>query len=200
MSFHKRWIWTATVCCGLLAVAWAKLPPRPPLGNPHAKVKVLIFEDLECPDCAQWHKYLNTVILPRYGKQVAFYLRDYPLPQHEWAFNAAVIERYFSSLNPKLYFAWINFCYYNQNEITAGNLMRYAARVAAPYGVSSGQINQAFANPAFFAAVQKDQALGNRMHVEHTPTIFVLFRGREEVNSFGQWQSALNQALAAQGK
>jgi protein-disulfide isomerase len=193
----KRWQ-SGCVLFIILAVsslAWARLPPRPPLGNARARVKVLIFEDLECPSCAQWHQYLESVVLPRYGSRVAFYLRDYPLPQHEWAFNAAVIERYFSSLNPKLYFAWVNFCYRHQNQITPDNLMRYAARIAAGFGVSGAQINQAFANPEFFAAVQADQQAGNRLHVHHTPTIFVMFHGREEVDSFGQLTSALNQAL-----
>ncbi len=173
------------------------LPARPPLGNPHARVKVYIFEDLECPDCALWHKYLRSTILPRYGSRVAFYLRDYPLPQHNWSYNAAVLERFFAAHNSRLYFAWIDYCYDHQAEITPENLMNRAAALAAPYGLTLDRLQQAFSNERYFQAVQKDQSLGNRIGIDHTPTIFLDRPGGAQVTTFAQFQQALARQLHA---
>lgn len=176
----------------------AKLPSRPPLGNPHARVRVYIFEDLECPDCAQWHKLLRSQLLPRYGQRVAFYLRDYPLPQHTWAFNAAVLERYFAAHNTRLYFAWVDYCYSHQAQLTSANLMRRAARLAAGYDISRDQLDQAFAKTRYFRAVESDQALGNRIGIHHTPTIYLTRPGGVEISTPAQLQRALQQRLQAQ--
>ncbi len=180
----------------LQAVASKPLPPRPPLGNPHARVKVYIFEDLQCPDCAQWHKYLRAVILPRYGKRVAFYLRDFPLPQHTWSFNAAVLERYFAARNAALYFAWVDYCYQYQAQITSANLMRRASEVAARYGLHTS-LDRVFTKTRYFQAVEKDQALGNRIGIDHTPTIYLGRPGGEQVNTYAQLQHALERQLMA---
>lgn len=64
----------------------------PIAGNPQSKVRVIIFHDLECPDCAHWHGAFETQF-PSFGSRVAFEFRDCPLPQHLWSFNAAVIAR-----------------------------------------------------------------------------------------------------------
>ena len=63
-------------------------------GNPSSTVRVLIYEDLQCPDCQNLRTLLDTKVLPRYGKRVAFIHRDFPLGKHEWARPAAVAARW----------------------------------------------------------------------------------------------------------
>ncbi|MGH9466431.1 MAG: DsbA family protein [Terriglobales bacterium] len=161
----------------------AASPPKhsasadPIVGNVHSRLRVIIYQDLECPDCAQWHQVFKNQIIPRFGKEVGFEFRDYPLPQHAWSFNASVLARYFDTHSQKLGMAWRNYCFTHQNVITPGNLMATATRWAQPYGISASQVESTFADPDLFALVQADQRQGNADHVQHTPT--VTFRGSE---------------------
>ncbi|NWF85183.1 MAG: thioredoxin domain-containing protein, partial [Bryobacteraceae bacterium] len=60
-------------------------PPTRVEGNPSSPVRVVIYEDLQCSDCAAFRKMLDEKLLPRYGSKVAFEHRDFPLAKHSWA-------------------------------------------------------------------------------------------------------------------
>lgn len=168
--------------------------PDPILGDVHSKLRVIVYQDLECPDCAQWHQVFKSQIIPRFGKQVGFEFRDYPLPQHQWSFNASVLARYFDTHGLKIGMAWRDYCFTHQNDLTPANLMDTAARFARPYGITRAQLDDAFANPDLFALVQADQRRGNHDNVQHTPT--VLFNGTE-AKTPQQLELWLAQALEA---
>jgi len=175
--------------------AWAKPPaatPDPVAGNPQSSVRVIIYQDLECPDCAQWHAVLESTILPKFGKQVAFEFRDFPLRQHRWSFNAAVLARYFDTLNVQVGLAWRDYCFTHQDELTPDNLINQAAAWAAPHGVSRAQIEQVFSRSDLFAKVTADLKRGNADQVQHTPT--VLLNGKEATTP-EQLEQMLTQAL-----
>jgi protein-disulfide isomerase len=63
-------------------------------GNPKAAVRVIIYEDLQCPDCAVLRKMLDEKLLPKYKDRVAFEHRDVPLAKHSWARQAAIAARF----------------------------------------------------------------------------------------------------------
>lgn len=149
----------------------------PVVGDAHSSVRVIIYQDLECPDCARWHKIFTAQIIPQFGAKVGFEFRDYPLPQHLWSFNAAVLARYFDTKSLKLGLDWRDYCFTHQDEFTPANLLSKAAQWAQPQGITAVQLEDAFANPELFAKVQADQQLGRKDNVQHTPTI--LLNGHE---------------------
>ena len=64
---------------------------RPARGGPEsAPVRIVVFDDLECPFCQKMHQQLFPAILARYGNQVRIVYKDFPLQQHAWAIHAAV--------------------------------------------------------------------------------------------------------------
>src|ERR1700743_3617723 len=69
---------------------------RPPAG---AKVALVEFADLECPDCARAATLLDEAE-KTYKIPVVVY--DFPLPQHAWAFDASVFAQYFRTKSPAL--------------------------------------------------------------------------------------------------
>lgn len=147
--------------------------PDPVAGNPQAAVRVIIYQDLECPDCARWHGVFEDTIIPRFGRQVAFEFRDFPLPQHLWSFNAAVLARFFDTHSVKMGMAWRDYCFRHQDILTADNLLDQAAQWATPYGISRVQLAGVFSRSDLFAEVEADQQRGRLDHVEHTPTILL---------------------------
>jgi protein-disulfide isomerase len=59
-------------------------------GDEKAPVIIVGFDDLECPYCARLHTALFPLITQRYGNNVHFVYKDFPLEQHPWAMHAAL--------------------------------------------------------------------------------------------------------------
>jgi protein-disulfide isomerase len=156
--------------CLLLASAFAWAGDtsvlRPPKGS---KVAILVFEDLQCPDCARAAPLLHDAA-KKYNIPLVQY--DFPLPMHNWSFEAAVNARYFDTKSKKLGDDYRLFIFQNQPQITPQNLRgtteRFAAdnKVVFPFVVDpSGE---------FAAKVKADYAIGQRVGLDHTPTIYVV--------------------------
>lgn len=167
--------------------------PDPVAGNAASPVRVIIYQDLECPDCAQWHGVFERQIIPEFGGRVGFEFRDFPLPQHLWSFNAAVLARYFDTRQVKIGLAWRDYCFTHQDQLTPANLLDTAAQWARPYGISEAELTAVFGRQDLFQKVMADEQRGKQDNVEHTPT--VLLNGVEATTP-EQLTQMLKQALA----
>ena len=139
---------------------------RPPKG---AKVAIVVFEDLQCPMCAQ-----VAPLLDRAGQQynIPVIRHDFPLPKHSWSYNAAVIARYFDTHSQKLGDEFRDQVFAHQLEITPGNLRGFAERFGADHKVDLPFVIDPQGKLA--AEVNADRDLGNRIGINHTPTVYVV--------------------------
>jgi protein-disulfide isomerase len=141
---------------------------KPPLG---AKVAIYEFQDLECPACAHAFPLIRAAVA---HYNIPWTERDFPLGgAHIWSFDAAVWARY---LQDKVSLAAANdyrgAVFAAQSSIaTKDDLMAFTRRYFQNHGMQvpfvidpTGQ----FANE-----VKADKALGEKMGLQHTPTIFV---------------------------
>jgi protein-disulfide isomerase len=71
-------------------------------GLAESPVRAIVYEDLQCPDCAAFRRMLDDKLLPAYGGKVAFVHRDFPLAKHAWARRAAIAARFFTDQKPEL--------------------------------------------------------------------------------------------------
>ena len=68
---------------------------HPALRSPKgATVALVIFEDLECPDCARAAPLLEEASRTY---KIPVVRHDFPLPMHPWAYDAAILARYFDT-------------------------------------------------------------------------------------------------------
>src|SRR6267154_1687263 len=69
---------------------------RPPRG---AQVAIVVFEDLQCPQCRR-----VAPILEQASKtyKIPLVRHDFPLPMHNWSYDAAVMARYFDATSKDL--------------------------------------------------------------------------------------------------
>jgi len=139
---------------------------RPPKGS---KVALLVFEDLQCPDCARAAPVLHEAA-QKYNIPLVQY--DFPLPMHNWSFEAAVNARYFDTKSKKLGDEYRLYIFKNQPQITKANLRGMTERfadenkVALPFVVDpKGELA---------AKVDADKQMGQRVGLDHTPTIYVV--------------------------
>jgi len=55
------------------------------MGSPNAPIKIIIFDDPDCPYCRELHGEAKKIIEKR--KDIAFYIKLYPLPSHPKAYE-----------------------------------------------------------------------------------------------------------------
>jgi len=139
---------------------------RPPQG---ARVAIVVFEDLQCPDCARANPLLEEAARTYKIPLVRY---DFPLPMHNWSFQAAVLARYFDTKSQKLGDEFRSEVFKHQPEITPDNLRPFAERyaqehkTALPFVVDpKGELER---------KVRADYQLGQATGIQHTPTIYVV--------------------------
>lgn len=139
---------------------------RPPKG---AKVAIIAFEDLECPQCGHVESLLEQAVNTYH---VPIVRHDFPLPMHPWAFQGAVLARYFDSQSPVLGEQFRRAVYQNQVSIVPRNLHAFADNFARQHNVEMPFLIDPEGKLA--AAVNKDKDLGTALGIDHTPTIYVV--------------------------
>jgi protein-disulfide isomerase len=165
-------------------------------GLAESKVRVLIYEDLQCPDCAEFRRMMDDKLLPRYATRVAFVHRDFPLAKHAWARQAAVAARYFAERKPELGLAYRRHILASIQETTGDNFKERLAQFARANGVDPAAAEGALHDTRLTALVERDFQDGVARGVAHTPTVFVNDRAFIENISLEEISEALDDALA----
>ena len=152
----------------LSSLAFAQDPSllRPPKGAP---VAIIVFQDLQCPKCR-----IDAPVEEQAARahNVPLVRHDFPLPMHNWSYNAAVMARYFDSVSPDLGNQFRDFIFQHQPEILPDNLQNFAQRFAAEHKVQLPFVIDP--QGKFAAQVNADKELGRKINIQHTPTIYVV--------------------------
>ena len=155
---------TAAVCATAADTADSVL--RPPKG---AQVAIVVFEDLQCPQCRR-----VSPILEQASKtyKIPVVRHDFIIPSHNWSSTAAVMARYFDTTSKDLGNQFRDYVFSNQLEINPQNLRGYADKFASEHKVSLPFVIDP--QGKFAAEVQADCDLGKAIKIEHTPTVYVV--------------------------
>jgi protein-disulfide isomerase len=139
---------------------------RPP---PGAQVAIVVFEDLQCPDCRRASPLLEEAARTY---KIPLVRHDFPIPRHNWSFEAAVMARFFDTKSQELGNEFRDYIFRNQPQIQPNTLRRYAEEFAAEHKVDlpfaidpRGELEK---------KVRADYALGQAIGIQHTPTIYVV--------------------------
>jgi protein-disulfide isomerase len=165
-------------------------------GNPSSPVRVLIYEDLQCSDCANFELLLEEKILPKYGSRVAFIHRDFPLGKHDWARPAAMATRWVWEQDSRAGIAIRRELMAEQNSVTLQNLKAWLTEFAARNGIDRKGILDALNDKAIAAAVDQDLQGGVARGVSRTPTVYVGGQPFVETILYEDLARALDAALA----
>ncbi len=162
---------------------------------PGTKVAIVEFADLQCPSCAME----NPVILQAVEKyDVPRVWHDFPLPQHNWSFQAAVNARWFDTKSKKLGDDYRNAVFANQGNMESkDDLAKFTQQFAQQHGVALPFVMDP--QGKLTAEVKADQALGDRIGIHETPTAWVVTtHGFKQVTDFQKLYSMLDEAGAGQ--
>jgi protein-disulfide isomerase len=139
---------------------------RPPKG---ASVAIVIFEDLECPDCARAAPLVEEASRTY---KIPVVRHDFPLPMHPWAWDAAILARYFDTHSKVLGNDFRDTVFRHQLEITKDTLRSFAEKYAASHKIDLPFVVDPEGKLA--ALVNADRDLGKTLELQHTPTLYVV--------------------------
>ncbi len=145
----------------------------PVRGATMARIRIVEFSDFECPFCKAARPILERT-LREFPGRVQIVFRHYPLPAHTQAVPAAIAsiaaakQGKFWEMHDKLFDA--------QSDLSSEALERYAEEL----GLDMDRFRTAIQKPETREVVEKDRALGQRVKVDGTPTIFVSGRRFDE--------------------
>jgi protein-disulfide isomerase len=157
-------LWTACLCAAANDAVNPAL--RPPKG---AQVAIVVFEDLQCPQCRR-----VAPILEQASKtyKIPLVRHDFPLPMHNWSYDAAVMARYFDSISKDLGNEFRDYIFANQLEISPQNLRGYAERFSSEHKVDFPFVVDP--QGKFAAEVNADRDVGRAIKLDHTPTVYIV--------------------------
>jgi protein-disulfide isomerase len=157
---------TLAVFCGASAQDTPATVLHPPKG---AQTAIVVFEDLQCPQCRRVAPVLEQAARTY---KIPLVRHDFPLPMHNWSYNAAVMARYFDTHSKELGNEFRDYIFANQLEINPQNLRGYAEKFAAEHKVDFPFVIDPGSKLA--GEVNADRDLGTAIKLQHTPTIYVV--------------------------
>lgn len=145
-------------------------------GSDDAVVVIQEFADFQCPACQRISSTLDA-LHREYGDRIQIVFRNYPLDPtcnssvqsriHEFACSAAVLARCAGQYGK--FWEFHNLVFGNQREMSDAKLKEWALAV----GLTNEQIDACTASQDIVAKIKDDVALGNRLDVTSTPTLFI---------------------------
>jgi protein-disulfide isomerase len=139
---------------------------RPPKG---ATVGLVVFEDLQCPQCG---RVAPLLVQASQTYKIPLVQHDFPLPMHNWSFEAAVLARYFDTHSKDLGNEFRATVFAHQMEINPQNLRGFAEKFATEHKIGLPFVVDPDGKLA--GLVRADKDLGTSLHVDHTPTIWIV--------------------------
>ena len=168
---NKKLGFLAVLLIAALAAAQDKASIlRPPKG---ASVAIVIFEDLECPDCARAAPLVEQAARTY---KIPVVRHDFPLQMHPWAYDAAMLARFFDTHSKAVGNEFRDTVFKHQLEITKDRLRSFAEKFAAAHKIDLPFVVDSDGKLA--ALIEADRQRGLQLGLQHTPTLYVVSNKR----------------------
>lgn len=174
----------------------AQLAAEKSLGNPSAPIKLIVYDDYECPACGNFYEQTLRPMIDTYVAEGKVYLvhRDYPLPPpiHQFSrqaarwVNAAARIGKFEAVERALFdnqMGWSEF----GAENPKGNMKPFVQAALTPVefkrverimqSCESNDYNE-IKGCAVDAEIQRNLAAGELVPVRQTPTFQIYYKGQ----------------------
>ncbi len=163
-------------------------------GNPDAPVTLEEFGDFQCPPCGQFAVFVEE-LLREYDSRLRVVFRNFPLPAHEHAREAALaaeaagFQGKFWEMHDTLYRE-------QSSWSKAPNVRELFESYAGTLGLNMDQFKKDMDGDKARERVDSDHALADSLGIKVTPTLFINKRPMEpqEKNPEGV-RAAINAAL-----
>ncbi len=147
---------------------------QPTIGPANAPVTIVEFADLECPTCAEMHKFIETQLIPKYGNKIRIVFKEYPLVTiHDWSLQAAIANQCAYQINPADYVRYRSIIFESQGMINAANVRQLLLDFGKRAGVNQLKLSVCMDSKASLPRVEADMQEGHKLEIMSTPTLFI---------------------------
>ena len=142
-----------------------------------AAVRIDLFSDFQCPACKALHEQTIKRVKEEFAMKGKLRLvhHDFPLPQHKYARQAAILAAAADRLGK--YDAVADALFRQQESWSqSGDVDAVVDSVLTPE--ERKKLREIAKDPAILAGIERDVQLGTRMKVSQTPTMIVRHDGK----------------------
>ena len=190
--------WAAVVIAAVLAAvvqvsrkgAWTesfRVPSFRQRGTDSPRVRITVFSDFQCPNCAKAHPFLDD-LARRYEKDVRLAFRHYPLKHHTWAFPAARAAE--SAGVQGKFWEYMSLLYARQKDwAESPDAPSLFAAYAAELGLDAARFAADMQSGRWDGPILADREEAQARGVNSTPTFFINERriaGETQLREYGE--------------
>jgi protein-disulfide isomerase len=161
----------------------------PAFGPATAKVTLVEFADFQCPFSAKASRVVQA-IKAKYGTQVRFVYRNYPLAFHNNARPAA--EAALAAHAQGKFWEFHDKLFENQSSLDRAALEKYAQQI----GLDMTLFRKALVTKQFASKVAADMKLGGQVAVQGTPTLYLNGRRVQNPTAEAEVFKLIDEALS----
>jgi len=143
----------------------------PSRGPKDAAVTIVEFGDLQCPACKAAQPTIEGLVAAE--PQARFVFQNFPLEMHNWAAKGAYYADCVGRASNDAFWKFVSKTYETQSDITAENADEKLTALADSAGVKGSEISACAAKPETKAHIDASIALGKKVDVSGTPTLYI---------------------------
>jgi protein-disulfide isomerase len=147
------------------------------VGPVTAAVRIDLFSDFQCPACKALHEQTIKRVKEEFAQagKIRLVHHDFPLPQHKYARQAAILAAAADRLGK--YDVVADALFHQQESWSvSGNVDAVVDAVLTPE--ERKKLRDAAKDPAILASIERGIQLGERMKVGSTPTMIITHDGK----------------------
>ncbi len=146
----------------------------PAFGPPDARITLIVFSDFQCPYCREFARTIRENIPQKYPRDVRVVFKDFPLDAiHPWARVAAEAGHCVGDGRPDIFWAYHDWIYEHQGEITAANLREKVQGFAKEKHLDEAKIAVCLDTHATLREVTANEQQARALNIQKTPTFFL---------------------------
>ena len=158
-----------------------------PETSQNALVTVTEYADLQCPACRAAHGSLVKPLIEKYGTQIAYDFRHFPLRSHRYAMESAEASE--CAADQGKFWEFVDHTYLNQPDLSSETLRAWAKELGLDTDLFGRCVDSHIKRKAIQASYEEGLAKG----VGGTPTFFV--NGQQTTATLEALSAAIDAAL-----
>lgn len=156
----------------------------PFVGKADAKVTITEFSDFQCPYCSKGREVMDD-LKKKYGDKIKIVFKNFPLPFHNQARDAAHAALCAFEQDPKAFWKMHDSMFSDQSKLDKESFFALAKK----HGLKAEAFKTCIEGAKYMAKIDSDIDEGKKIGIKSTPTFFVngqLVNGAHPVEVFSE--------------
>jgi len=145
----------------------------PMKGPKTAPVTVIVYSDIQCPNCQKAHEMIDARLLKEYPTQVRLGFKQFPLSMHNWAEAASAAVICAGDQNDGAFWKMADELYKSAPQISTGTVRSKSMEIAAKIPLNKEKFKTCLDNPDTMQKIREQKNEGTAIGVNATPSFFV---------------------------